>query len=185
MQDGHEPKSVWPMMAPFMAWSPQVWLGALFGCSEDKATNGVSAQPKPAEAVEAAMHSAMQGSHGLIKAGTQTGAEVMALASRRSQALVALAGEVGKCRAPQDLIALQMQFWQTAFQQSTEASRRIAVAWSSVLPIAGALADAGQAQTASAGISPPRDRITFTEPKDAGIAAPSPTRTQGDRRTAA
>lgn len=185
MQDGQESKSVWPMMAPFMAWSPQIWLGALFGCNEAKAATGAPAKPKAAEVVEAAMHSVMQGGNSWLKAGTQTSAEVMALASRRSQALVALAGEVGKCRAPQDLIALQMQFWQTAFQQNSEASRRIAAAWSSVLPIAGALADAGQAQTASAGISPPRDRITFTEPKDAGIAAPSPTRTQGDRRTAA
>lgn len=184
MQDGHEPKSVWPMMAPFMAWSPQIWLAALFGCNEDKAANGVSVQPKPAEAIEAAMHSAMQGSHGLIKAGTQTGAEVMALASRRTQALIALTGEVGKCRAPQDLIALQMQFWQTALQHNTDAGRRIAAAWSSVLPMAAALAGAGPAQATSAGISPPRDRITFPEPKDAGIASP-PARTQGDRRTAA
>ena len=184
MQYGQESKGVWPMMAPFMAWSPQIWLATLFGCNEDKAASGMPASPKPAEVVEAAMHSAMQGGHNWLKAGTQTGAEVMALASRRSQALVALTGEVGKCRAPQDLIGLQMQFWQTAFQQNTESGRRIAAAWSSVLPMAAMLADAGQAQAASAGISPPRDRITFTEPKDAGIASPA-ARTQGDRRTAA
>jgi hypothetical protein len=185
MQNGHDPKAVWPFMAPMMAWSPQLWLGALFGNAQDGATKSVAATSSPLKTAETTMQNAAHLGCGLLKANAQAGAEMAALAGRRSQAYVALASDVGKCRAPQDLLSLQMQFWQTAMQHHADAGRRIAAAWSGVMPLLAGIA----AQPANgAQITPPRDRITFQEPKDVASAAgvsQATGRGQGDRRSAA
>ncbi len=55
--------------------------------------------------------------------------ETQSLMSRRAQAYLEVPGRVAQCRTPQDLMQEQAQFWQTAFQQYSEASRRIMTAW--------------------------------------------------------
>lgn len=173
----------WPMMAPMMAWSPQVWLAAMFGGLSQADGKSEPRAARPA-AAEVAIKAALPDTGAWIKAGSQTAAELMALAGRRSQAVVALSADVAKCRAPHELMGLQLQFWQTAMQQHTEAAQRIAANWFGVLP--SATASAGGSPAAAASAPPtPRDRITFTEPRD--VAPPSSTtpRANGDRRSAA
>lgn len=186
MQNGQDSKAIWPFVAPMMAWSPQLWLGAMFGGTQDGTQKTVAATASPIKSAETAMQNTAHLGCGWLKANAQAGAEMAALAGRRSQAYVALASDMAKCRAPQDLAGLQMQFWQTAMQQHSDAARRIATAWSSVMPLLAGLA--AQPAVGGSQIMPPRDRITFQEPKDVAGAAgvtQNAGRSQGERRSAA
>jgi hypothetical protein len=160
---------------PLMMWSPLFWFGGQFGAPEQ--TKSVESAPKSAS-VAAPMQGAMNLGGGVMKASAQATSEMMGLMTRRSQAVMAFAADAAKCRAPQDLIGLQMKFWQTALQQHTEAARRMAGAWNIALP-----------QIAGAADAPVRDRITFAEADTAGALNGLPAQqgrtTRDDRRSAA
>lgn len=161
---------------PLMMWSPLFWFGGQFGVAEP--VKSEAAATKPAATV-APVQSALNVGSGVLKAGAQANSEVLGLMTRRSKAMLALSADAAKCRTPQDLVGLQMQYWQTAIQQYSEATRRIAAAWNVALPPMQAAAN-------SAGATPQRDRLTFAEPEAAAIGVTSqPVRTQGDRRSAA
>jgi hypothetical protein len=56
--------------------------------------------------------------------------ELMGFFSRRTQAYMEIPSRLQQCRTPQDLLNEQARFWQTAFEQYAETSRRVVEAWS-------------------------------------------------------
>jgi hypothetical protein len=58
--------------------------------------------------------------------------EIMGFWSRRTQAYLEIPTRLQQCRTPQDLFNEQARFWQTAFEQYAEASRRVTEAWAQV-----------------------------------------------------
>ncbi|MDO9382532.1 MAG: hypothetical protein Q7T86_06670 [Hyphomicrobiaceae bacterium] len=56
--------------------------------------------------------------------------ELMGFFSRRTQAYMEIPSRMQQCRTPQDLLNEQARFWQTAFEQYAETSRRMMEAWS-------------------------------------------------------
>lgn len=55
--------------------------------------------------------------------------ELMGFISRRTQAYLEIPSRLQQCRTPQDLLNEQARFWQTAFEQYADASRRMTEAW--------------------------------------------------------
>ncbi len=85
--------------------------------------------------------------------------ELMRLMSRRGQAWLDAPKAFAACRTPQEIAAAQVRFWQTCAQDYTETSRRVAETWTTTIARAGAEVARDDA--------PPRDFITFPEPKQA------------------
>jgi hypothetical protein len=187
--------------SPAPAWSPFSWFPNPF-FADSGAIGPQAARPAAAgSSIDNLWRGATDFGNPWLKACNQTNAELMGLASRRTQAVMALATQVSQCRAPQDLLTAQAQFWQLALAQQTDTAQRVANAWSSVLPAASMLSRAF-VPPPNASATPPlaRDRITFKDPKDdakverdksAGtIVTPTaeptaPPRHDGNRRTAA
>mgnify|MGYP001189152870 CR=1 FL=1 len=97
----------------------------------------------------------------MVRGMTRWQIETQSLMSRRAQAYLEIPGRLAQCRTPQELMQEQTHFWQTAFQQYSEASRRILGAWSlsMQMPSAGMETQKGQ--------KPPqqqRDYVSFSDP---------------------
>lgn len=103
--------------------------------------------------------------------------EAMGLMSRRAQAYMELPSKVSQCRTPQDLVAEQNRFWQTAFQQYSDSSRRMMAAWSQMFAVPTPFAPA-EPKGARA-----RDVIAVPEQRPAA-AAGSKSRAVEERRVA-
>ena len=84
--------------------------------------------------------------------------------NRRAQAYIEIPSRLSRCRSPQDLMAEQTRFMQTAFQQYQESSKRIMEAWAQALPVG--FANGG-------GTATERDYISFADPKEANGRARS------------
>ncbi len=96
--------------------------------------------------------------------------EAMGLMSRRAQAYLEISSRLSKCRTPQDVFAEQTRFWQTAFQQYSESSRRMMAAANQMMVLPPTMVQA------TAGHKPKRERdyIRVPEAKPAAAAqAPS------------
>jgi len=98
--------------------------------------------------------------------------ELMTLALRRTQAWLARPTELTRCRTPQDAIAEQLGFWQTASAQYAESSQRLfaALLSSTAAPLGAAGAISGREK---------RDYMGMADLKEP--AAPPPLK---DRRAA-
>lgn len=107
------------------------------------------------------LDSASQGSEPVVKGLARLNLEAVALANRRAQAYLELPSRIGRCRTPQDLIGEQMRFWQTAYGQYSEASRKALAIWTSMTPAMPAFG-----QGYKNGAARERDFITFPEPKE-------------------
>ena len=87
--------------------------------------------------------------------------EVMGLMTRRASAWLEIPARASQCKTPQDLVGMQMQFWQAAAQDYSEGVQRLTVAF-------GALAPPGfNAAWGGKTVTPARDYITFAEQKPA------------------
>lgn len=73
---------------------------------------------------------AMTAGLGPMKAIALTQMEMITLASRRTQAFLAVPQRLARCRSREDLVNEQMGFWQTSFEQYQESTMRIMKAWS-------------------------------------------------------
>lgn len=62
---------------------------------------------------------------GTLKTVARCQLEVVGLMSRRAQAYMEIPTRLGQCRSVQDVAGEQVRFWQTAFEQYTETSRRV------------------------------------------------------------
>jgi hypothetical protein len=93
--------------------------------------------------------------------------EVMGLMNRRAQACMDFPSRLAKCRTPQELMSAQAQFWQMAFSQYSDTSRRVMETWSQSLQASG-LAGTANARTE-------HDYITFPAAKEPEPPATSPT----------
>jgi hypothetical protein len=94
--------------------------------------------------------------------------EALGLVSRRAQAYMDLPQRLSLCRTPQDLVAEQTRFWQTAMQQYTDSSHRMLSAWSHMLTMPSPFAGATQPESRS------RDIIRVPEPQAKAVAAATP-----------
>lgn len=103
--------------------------------------------------------------------------EAMGLMSRRAQAYMELPSRLSQCRTPQDLISEQNRFWQDAFQQYSDSSRRMLAAWSQVFAMPSPFAPVEKKA------SRPRDVIAVPESKPAA-AESARLRAVGGRRVA-
>jgi hypothetical protein len=65
-----------------------------------------------------------------LKGVARSQLELMGFFSRRTQAYMEIPSRMQQCRTPQDLLNEQARFWQTAFEQYAETSRRMMEAWS-------------------------------------------------------
>jgi len=86
--------------------------------------------------------------------------EVVGLMTRRTSAWMEISARTSQCRTPQDLVSVQMQFWQTAAQDYSESVQRLTAAF-------GALAPPGFPAWSGKTVAPARDYITFAEQKPA------------------
>jgi hypothetical protein len=102
--------------------------------------------------------------------------EVMGLMNRRTQAYLDLPSRLAKCRTPQELMGTQAQFWQMAFSQYSDTSRRVMETWSQSLQSSG-LAQTGRSRTE-------HDYITFPAAQEPEPPATSPTVHRLRRRVA-
>ncbi|MEW5963144.1 MAG: phasin family protein [Pseudomonadota bacterium] len=104
--------------------------------------------------------------------------EAIGLASRRAQAYLEIPSRLAQCRTPQDVLAEQSRFWQNAFEQYSESSRRLAAAWAQMASM--------PAPGANRAKSPrERDYITFPEPRAASAqTAAQPARPARERKVA-
>jgi hypothetical protein len=102
--------------------------------------------------------------------------EALGFVNRRAQAYLEIPSRLSRCRTPQDLINEQMGFWQTAIEQYSESSRRMAEAWSQVIASGGGFS----------GTSGPRERdyITFSTAKEAGSQSGAQSSRDRHRRVA-
>jgi hypothetical protein len=165
MQNGHK---TGVQQSPAMAWSPAFWFTNPLSTSAPGGTTSATQAPTPVSTIENLMRSVAQSSSPWLKACAQTSSEVVGLMARRSQELMTLPAQVSQCRAPQDFLSLQARYWQAAYQQNVDAMQRITAAWGSVLPMASALS---RSASETSPVSPPRDRLTLSEPKDLAAAA--------------
>lgn len=94
---------------------------------------------------------------GPMKAMARWQLECMGLMSRRAQAYMEIPSRLSRCRSPQDLIAEQTRFFQNAFQQYQESSKRIQDAWAQI----------GSTSLANGRDAAERDYISFADPKQA------------------
>ena len=176
---------------PAMTWSPASWFPMTIASTDGAAKGSDNHAQLGLYGIGAAFQSLSQGTNPWFKAIAQANSEMMSLIAQRSHALMELPVKVSQIQQPQDILQLQTQFLQTAFQQHSDVARRIVSAWGSVMPMAGALSNS-MSQTSAA---PARDVIAVPEARDStkeGKEAakdgngPSSSRPQGsDRRSAA
>ena len=119
------------------------------------------------------------GAEPMLRNAARINLEVAGFAANRARAYADIPAVLARCRAPHDLFAAQMQFWQTANQEYMATARRIGEAWQGALT-------AGQAASNGADAAM-RDFITFPEPKaETQAQTPAtPSRRPSDRRAAA
>lgn len=70
-----------------------------------------------------------------LKVGARLQLEAIGFLSRRAQACLEIPSRLSQCRTPQDLIAEQTRFFQTAFTQYAETSRRMTEALSQMVVV--------------------------------------------------
>lgn len=117
------------------------------------------------------LDTAAQGLEPAVKSVARANLEVIGFWNRRAQAWLEIPGQLSRCRTPQDLFTAQTQFWQTAFSQYQDSTRKVMALYSQAVP--GVLAGAAAAR------KPERDFITFPEPP-----AAEPHRSEAGRRAA-
>jgi hypothetical protein len=123
------------------------------------------------QAFMGSMDSAAMSSNPWIKAVARSNIEMLALSSRRAQAIFEIPTRASTCRTPQDVVSEGMRFWQTCFQQYADSGRRIAAAWAEAAPAFGTgMQSMWQAGAESAAKS--RDYITFPEPRESAASQP-------------
>jgi len=92
----------------------------------------------------------------MVTSTARANLELMSLAGRRARAYMDIPNTLAQCRGPQDLFAAQGRFWQAAFQDYTDCTRRIATALSTLDPAASAGEEAGTERRQ-------RDTLTFPD----------------------
>ncbi len=70
----------------------------------------------------------------VAKSLAQANLEVIGFWNRRAQAYLDIPTRLQQCRAPQDLVAEQMRFWQTAFTQYQDSSRKMMKLYAAAVP---------------------------------------------------
>lgn len=70
----------------------------------------------------------------VVKSLAQVNLEVIGYWNRRAQAYLDIPAQLQQCRAPQDVAAAQMRFWQTAFTQQQDSSRKIMKLYAAAVP---------------------------------------------------
>jgi hypothetical protein len=118
---------------------------------------------------------AAQGFEPMMKGIARAQLEMVGLVSRRTQAYFEIPSRLAQVRTPQDLMAEQMRFWQIAFQQYSESSRRVATAMAAAMtPPVNPFLDTASKQRS-------RDYLTMPEQTD----QPAAVREPGSRPTGA
>lgn len=164
-------------------WSPQFWFGGQGRTEDASSPSRAPVAESTAMAAHLPLQAAISCSSGLQKVGSQVAAELMSLASRRSQAIMGSMAAVGQARTPQELFEHQAKYWQAAVQDHTESARRVAAAWSTMLPAFAAMSQG--AAPSSTQPATARDRITLDEASRDAKQAAATVRSPGDRRSAA
>lgn len=90
--------------------------------------NMMTGMPNLMQAYFGGMDTMTQSTDPYFKGIARLQLEAMGLMSRRAQAYLEIPSRLSQCRTPQDLFSEQMRFWQTAFQQYTESSRKMLAA---------------------------------------------------------
>ena len=101
--------------------------------------------------------------------------EAATLASPRTQAYLELPGQLAACRQPQDIMALQMSFWQTCMRQYAGSMRRMGFYAPGIPGITGleeSLSDPESAPLKSTGTAPVEHDLHI--PAQRGAPAKSP-----------
>lgn len=87
-----------------------------------------------ANQVDAASEVGRQLCEPAARAMARSSGELMCLASRRAQAYLELPARFGACRTPQEVLAEQARFAQTAWMHYSECCARVASAYQAVAP---------------------------------------------------
>lgn len=123
------------------------------------------------------LDTAAQGFEPAFKGIARWQLEAMGLMSRRAQAYLELGSRLSSCRTPHDILNEHVHFWQTAFEQYADSSRRMTAA----------LAQAATPPFTPSSGSPEqrkqRDYIRFPDARDAAPATAA-SRPAHDRRVA-
>jgi hypothetical protein len=92
----------------------------------------------------------------MVTGAMRANMELASLVGRRAQAYLNLPNTLAECRGPQDLIAAQTKFWQTAFEDYSTCNRRIVAAMSASNSVTPASEEAGAGRRE-------RDTLTFPD----------------------
>lgn len=95
-------------------------------------TSGLGPCQNMMQAYFGGLDSAAQGFEPMMKGLARMQLEMIGLASRRTQAYMEIPSRLAQVRTPQDLFGEQMRFWQNAFQQYSDGSRRVMTAMTSM-----------------------------------------------------
>lgn len=96
-----------------------------------------------------------------VKALARSNAEIMSLCSRRAQAYMEAPARLMACRSPQEAMAEQMRFMQTAWTQYSECFSHVMSAYQAMTPAA-----AGMMQMWNAAARMPANALAATSGKD-------------------
>ena len=103
--------------------------------------------------------------NGAGKTIAQVSIEATTLMSRRAKAAMDLPARMGACRQPQDIIELQLSYWQTCMKQYADCVRHVGQHVSEFQALTGvdeSLSDPGEARPRATAAGS-RDYITFPE----------------------
>lgn len=95
-------------------------------------SSGVGPCQNMVQAYFGGLDAAAQGFEPAMKGMARMQLEMIGLASRRAQAYLEIPSRLAVVRTPQELFSEQMRFWQTAFQQYSDSSRRVMTAMSAL-----------------------------------------------------
>lgn len=106
--------------------------------------------------------------------------ELWGLTSRRMQACIGMPSQLARCRTPMDILNVQAQFWEAAFSQGAESTRRIAQA---LAVAADAPPDAKPVDKVSEKLE--RDLISLPVGKKSRRSTRAPVKATGEQRRVA
>ncbi len=124
--------------------------------SNGRSDHGLGQFQHAMQAYSSGLDAVMHGFQPAMKPIMQANLEIFGLWTRRAQAYQEIPSRLAECRSPPDFYAAQMRFWQTAYNQYQDSSRKVVHVYMQAVPEL-------QKSMARSDRKPERDYITVPE----------------------